>query len=165
MGGDLLIIAVLLLAALVLMLLEVLTPSFGILAVGAIGAMVTAVVMAFQINVLFGFVMVVAVLVGAPAYLVWLVKVLPNTSLGRRLFLRKAPGATGAGTPEAETLKGLVGRTGRAETALRPSGAVRIGGRRFDGVAESGMIDKDETIKVIRAAGTDVIVRRVEPRN
>ena len=163
MAGTIATIAALLLAGLVLLLLEVLTPAFGMLAAGAIAALVAAIWVCFTISPSLGMVMIVVVVVGVPTYLVYLVKVLPRTPLGRRLFLRKAPKGTGDGTPEAEELRRLIGRTGKAETALRPSGAVRIDGRRLVAVAESSMIEKDATVKVVGAGGTELIVRLIKP--
>jgi len=163
MGGTIATIVALLLAGLVLLLLEVLTPAFGLLAAGAIAALAAAVWVSFTLSSELGMVMIVAAVVGVPAYLVCLVKVLPKTRLGRRLFLRKAAKATGQGTPEAGELKRLIGRTGRAETPLRPSGAVRIDGRRLIAIAESGMIEQDTTVRVIGAGGTELIVRPIKP--
>jgi len=165
MGETIAIIIALIFAALVLLLLEILTPSFGVLAAMAIAALAAAVYFGFTIHSTLGVVMILAMLVGIPVYLVYLVKVLPKTPLGRRLFLRNRKASPGEGTPEAVHLLALVGKTGTAETLLRPSGSVRIDGQRVDAIAESGMIEKDTPVKVIRARGTDVIVRVAETKN
>jgi membrane-bound serine protease (ClpP class) len=104
--------------------------------------------------------MLIAVVVLTPAYLYFLVKWLPNTPLGRRLFLRQTRAGRGEGTPEARDLAKLVGSAAVAETDLRPSGTIRVDGRRVVALAEGDMIEKGEQVKVIRSAGSNVIVRR-----
>ena len=154
------IIIGLLIAAVILLLLEVLTPSFGLLACLAIAALGAAVWQAFTINSLFGGLLVIAILILIPVYLTFMVHLLPKTPLGKRLFLKKAPSADAAATPETETLDSLVGKTAVTETMLRPSGAIRIDGKRIIALSESGLIRKGKTVKIIRAAGTNVIVRK-----
>jgi len=89
-------------------------------------------------------------------------KTLPKTGLGRRMGLRREAVQAGEGTPEAEDLSRYIGRVTTAETLLRPSGFVRIDGNRIVAEAESGLIEKGRQVKVIRAGGTSVTVRKVE---
>jgi len=162
MTGTLLLIIVLLLAAMALIVVEICTPFFGLLGVAAVGCVCWAVYLAYTINGVFGLVMTVAGVVGLPVYIVAAVKVLPKTPLGDRLHLGREKVPVGEGTPEAEDLSRLVGRKTTAETVLRPSGAIRIDGRRIVAQAESGMIEKGAEVKIIRAAGNRVIVRSIE---
>jgi len=55
-----------------------------------------------------------------------------------------------------------VGRTGMAETLLRPSGAIRVDGKRIIALSESGIITKGQPVKVVRAGGSNVIVRKAD---
>ncbi len=160
--SDASMIIVMLVVAAVMFLLEVCTPSFGILASVGVCAIGGAIYYAFRINSVVGFLVLLGSLIGTPFYLYFMVRLLPNTPLGRRLFLKQAKDATRGATPEADELAELVGKTGVAESSLRPSGTIRIDGRRFVGMAEHEMIDKGEKIKVIKAGGTDVVVRRTE---
>jgi len=162
MGGAILLIVVLILAAMVLFVLEIVTPLFGLLGALALGAMAGAVWQAFGIHPVFGWTLAVILLVLTPVYLVLLVKWLPRTSLGRSVFLRvRGESRSGQGTPEAQKYAALVGRTGMAETILRPSGTVRIDRQRLIALSESGVIQKGRRVKVISAAGTNIIVREV----
>jgi len=162
MGTRILLIVAMIVAALFLLLLEVLTPVFGLLAAMALVAMAAAVWLGFTISPVLGIVMIVALAVGIPVYLVALVRALPRLPGARRLFLFKVSSSgQGDGTPEASGLKDLIGRTGRALTPLRPSGMVRIDAQRVNAVAESGMIDSGAEVRVISAGGTEVVVRRI----
>lgn len=160
--GTAALIALLILAAMVLFLLEILTPSFGLLAVMGIASLVMAAWKAFSINPVVGWVLTLVMIVLIPIYLFLLVKWLPNTPLGKRIFLHKADSAEGEGTPQAQEYESLVGKSGVTETPLHPSGAVRIDGKRVIALAESGMIEKGCSVTVIKAAGTNVIVRKTD---
>ncbi len=154
-------IVILLIAACVMFLLEVCTPSFGILALLGIAAEGVAVFYGFRIGQGVGFIVLLSAIIGTPVYLYFMVKLLPNTPLGKKLFLKDAPDATNEATPEANELAQLIGQTGKAECDLRPSGTVRVNGRRVVALAEREMIDKGQKIRVIKARGTEVIVRQV----
>lgn len=158
------IIIALIVAGMVLLLLEILTPTFGILIAMGIAALAASVVLCFRESFVAGVVLLLALVVAMPVYLVVLVKWLPKSPLGKRLFLRRAK-EPGTGVPEAAEHEALVGKTGVAETLLRPSGAVRIEGRRVIASAESGMVQKGQRIKAIRAEGMNLIVRLDEPES
>lgn len=55
----------------------------------------------------------------------------------------------------------LIGREGTAATVLRPSGKVRIDNEMYDGVSESGFIDKGTPVKVIRFENAQVYVQTI----
>jgi len=160
--GSLLTIVLLVLAAMVLVLLEVLTPSFGLLAMGAVGAIVAAVYVAFAYSVWLGYMLLVVVAVFGPIYVAFMVRLLPKTPLGRRLFLSRPPDATGQAAPEADIYHEMIGLTGTAETLLRPGGMVRIRSKRIPARAEVGVIEKDTPIVVVGADSMNVIVRKAD---
>jgi len=159
--GEILLVFVLVALTMVLILLEILTPSLGLLTIMAVGSLVAAVVTAFSIDPIFGWVIALSCLVIIPVYVVVLVKRLPTSALGRKVFLGRAREALSEGTPKAAGLEALVGVEGVAATALRPVGKVRINGQRIDARAENAMIDVGAPVRVIDATGTEVIVREV----
>ncbi len=159
---PLMIVLLLLVAAMVLALLEILTPSFGLLTAAALGAVFAAIYMAFGYATWLGYVLLPIVVVGGVCYLSFVVHILPKTPLGKRMFLSRAPDATGQGTPEADTYDEMIGKTGTAVTLLRPAGMVRIEARRLPAHAETGMIEKDSTIVVVGADSMNVIVRKAD---
>jgi len=159
---TILLIVVLVVVAMALIVVEICTPMFGLLAVLALGAVGWAVYLCYSINGVAGIVGTIVAIVALPVYSVAAVKIIPKTPLGRRLRLRRARVARGQGTPEASDLGKYVGRTTTARSILRPSGVVRLDGKRLVAQAESGLIEKGKTVKVIRATGTHVVVREVE---
>jgi len=159
---TILLIIVLILAALILIVVEICTPTLGLLGLVALGCLIGAAWVAFTISSVFGFVLIGLFLVGMPVFLYWAVKVIPNTPFGQRLALRRKPAKPGEGTPEADDLAQFVGIETTTETVLRPSGTVRVEGRRIIAQTESDFIEKGVKVKIIRAAGTHVIVRELE---
>ena len=160
--GPIALIVALIIAGLVLLMLEILTPSFGLLAASAVAALCGAVWMCYTIDGRLALAVLVALLVAVPCYLVFMVRWLPTTSLGQHLFLKRAPRGEGEGVPDADEMQAMVGQTGTAETLLRPSGAIRIDGKRIIALSESGIIPKGQSVKVVRAGGSNVIVRKAD---
>ncbi len=163
-GSNLVYMVVLLAIAALFFVVEVCTPTFGIMAFAAVAAEIAALVFAFSISPGFGLLMLVACLIGTPAYLYFMVKVLPKTPLGRLLVLSEGRKADREGTPETDRLGALVGKRGVALGPLRPVGKVRVDGATWDARTERGMIQKGTDIEVIKASGTDVVVRTAPAR-
>ena len=160
--GTILLIVLLVAAALVIAMLEILTPSLGILGTVAAACAALAIYTAWKESAVYGIGLLVAIGVMAPVYLVFMVRWLPTTAIGQRLFLSRLAVDAGEGTPEADVLEQMVGKTGQAETMLRPSGAVRIDGQRVVALSENGTIKKGQSVVVLRAAGTNLVVRAAE---
>jgi membrane-bound serine protease (ClpP class) len=162
MAGTIALILVLLLAALLLFAAEICTPTFGVLGVAGLACLAGMVYLCFSINPLLGIVVVVGLIFLIPTYLYLMVKYLPRTPLGRILQLRTRTAEPGEGTPVADAEESLIGRTAVAETILRPSGAIRIDGRRVHATAETGFIAKGAKVKVVGTVGMNVVVREVQ---
>ena len=160
--GTIALIALLILAALLIAMMEVLTPSLGILGTVAAVCAAGAIWLAWKESSAFGIGLLIAVIIVTPVYIVFMVRWLPTTSIGQRLFLKRAAVDAGEGTPEAGALEQMVGKTGLTETVLRPSGAVRIDNQRVIALSESGTIQKGATVVVLRADGANLIVRAAE---
>ncbi len=60
-----------------------------------------------------------------------------------------------------ETREDLVGQIAVTLTALRPSGTIVLGDERIDVVSEGAFIDKDEQVKIVKAEGSRIVVRKV----
>ena len=162
LGGTVILIVVLALAAMALIATEICTPMFGLLAVLALGCAGVAVWLCFTINGVVGIVGTIVAILGLPVYSLAAVKYIPQTALGRAILLKREPVQQGEATPEADELARLVGRKTVADTVLRPSGMVRVDGRRIVAQAESGMIEKGQSVRIIKAGGNHVVVRRID---
>lgn len=57
--------------------------------------------------------------------------------------------------------KGLIGKEGTAFTVLRPSGKVKIDGKIYDAVANLGIIDRGDTVIVVKAESAQLYVEKM----
>jgi len=147
-------------AALVLVVLELLLPTHGILAVLCALTAVAACGYAFWIDSVFGLIASILVLLASPLVLWLAVRIYPNTFMGKRVMLqRPAPGTTQSFAREQAALEKLLGQRGVAVTVLRPAGMAEIGGHRIDVSAEAGVIDPGTAVVVVKVTGLLVIVR------
>jgi len=55
----------------------------------------------------------------------------------------------------------LIGKSGFAQTPLRPVGNVCVDNQKYQAISESGFIEKDTPISVISVRNNDLIVRRL----
>lgn len=145
-------------ASLLLIVVEVFVPSGGLIAITAgIAALVGVISLLFRYDPWWGLMGLIALMVIGPAALGFALKVWPNTPLGRKMLLGdttedQLEAQRQQERSERDALQALVGAEGVAMTDLRPVGAVRIDGTRYDALAEVGVI----------AAGTKVRVTKVE---
>ena len=153
----------LLLTGFILLFLEIITPTFGVLAAAAVTAMCMVIWQCFSISTLWGMISLISLLILVPVYLTVLVKLLPKTPLAGRLFLKSARAGRGDAVPDADSLDELIGKSGVAETLLRPAGMVRIDGRRVSALAEGDLIAEGQAVHIVRISGSDVIVRSDAP--
>ncbi len=154
-------IIALIIAGLLFLGLEFITPTFGVLAFFAVASFIGAIWLGFTISPLAGVLLIVGLLIGVPLWLLFVVRFLPKSPLSRKLFLKQAPKEPGAGIPESDKYNSLVGKIGTAETTLRPTGAVRVDGERIIASAESDMIEDGAQVKVIEASSMNIVVREV----
>lgn len=155
------IIVVLILAALVFILFEILTTTFGLLTAMTLISLGAAIWQAWMISPTFGVILSIAAVVLMPPYIVLLVRWLPRMPMGKKLFLENVPDSTAASLPETPHYEKLVGQVGIAETLMRPAGAIRVAGRRIPAMAESGVIEKGAQVKVVAAGEQNLVVRRI----
>jgi len=90
-----------------------------------------------------------------------IVRFLPETRLWRNLSLQTEMSSS-KGHVASVDLSFAIGRTGFAESVLRPSGIVRIDGARMDAISQGGYIQAGTKVKVLRLEGGSIVV---EPYN
>lgn len=159
--ADPLWIAVLLLAGLVIMVLEVFIPSGGVLGFLSVVSLVSAVTMAFMTRGAAAGVAVLAVVCGAvPLVLGAAFRVFPRTPLGRRVL--PPPPAPEDVVPDVERrrqLRGLVGRAGRAAADMLPWGQISLDGTVHEAVSDGGAIGAGMEVEVVGVQGAALVVR------
>ncbi len=151
------IVATLLIVGALLLVAEVFLP--GMIA-GAIGLLCLGigVVLSFTyfgVNV--GASVTVGVLAGLAVGTILWFRYFPETKFAKRFISEGKIGDTAI----SDERRALLGRAGVALTDLRPSGTVKIDGRRVDVVTEGQMIDKDTPVTVVAIEGLRVVVRAV----
>ena len=155
-------------AGLGLILLEMLViPGFGIVGLGGIGFMLYGLYLLLLPDVPVGEEIMeqamdgfIIGLIGAAIGLVLLIRLMMKTKFWDQLtspdIQKKEDGYSN--TQGWETLDGL---TGVADTALHPSGWVKIGEQRVFVVSEGGFIDQGKEITVLSVDGNRVLVREL----
>lgn len=152
-------------------ILELFVPSGGIFAVLCGAATIASVVAMFLFSPVMGLLLLVAYVIVGPIALWWGIRVWEQSPVGRKLILdaeldTAIPNeAASRGEPSEETtstpLASFVGRTGIADSSLRPVGFVKIDGHRMDAIAEGDLIESGEAIEVVEAYDNQLKVRSV----
>ena len=154
MNPLILVILIQLVAAAVL-IAEVIIPSgglLGILAAGLIGYSLYTVFTDVSVNA--GYVFLIADVVALPVIVLAGLKMLAKSPAALRTELSSSAGVTS----QSADLETYLGKTGLAETNLRPSGIALIEDRRVDVVSRGEYIDKGAEIVVAAVTGNQIIV-------
>ena len=151
----------LLLFGIALAMLEILIPSGGILGLLSGAAIIASLVLAFGVNNATGVVFLAAVVVLVPVVIISGFKIFPKTPIGRRIILSPAvesEAQRGSAGVADKDYGHLLGKKGKAVTALRPSGIAEIEGQRYSVVAEGELIDDDTDVVVVQVEGNSIVV-------
>jgi membrane-bound serine protease (ClpP class) len=153
------IYAILLLAlGLAFVIAEVLIPSFGALSILATVSIVGAIALAFNESTELGLRFLVVTALSLPAAILFALKVLPRSPLGRRMVARGLSFESVATTDPRDLLP--LGTEGPIEAACRPAGMARLAGRRVDVVTRGEWIEAGERVRVVEVEGNRVVVAR-----
>jgi membrane-bound ClpP family serine protease len=147
--------------ALTLFFIEIFVPSGGVLGVLSVLCAMAGIVVLFKINTTLGLVGAIVCVAAVPVLIMVAIKLWPNTPVGRWISIPDMPSRTMMPSDEEADTDGvptqqnrsdkhyLVGKTGIAQTDLRPVGVCRIDDRKEPCVAVGGMIVAGTPIKVI----------------
>ncbi len=142
-------------------------PGFGVAGISGIIFVITGLTISLLDNSYFDFEGVTSADSGKAALTVlmglglsFIVMIWLSHRIGNKnsLFRRVALNTDLEESFSSPSLDNLVGKEGKAATVLRPSGKVDIDGVYYDGVSESGFIEKGSTVKVIRFENAQVYV-------
>ena len=145
------------LAGVLLIIVEILLPTVGLLAGLGVAAMLYSIVLALggDIGALaaLGIALVLSII-----FFLLIVSRLPSSKLWNKVVLQKSS-RTEEGYVSAAERAELVGKTGEVLTELRPSGTARIDGCLVDVISEGAFIQKGKSIVVLSVNGSRVVVR------
>lgn len=144
-------------------------PGFGWAGIVAVTSIVAATFLAMinsfstwgDVAMAAGMIAVTAGIVTSAFYL--LVRHMPASPRWHGIFLSDATDKA-LGYIAGEVRQELVGEEGVALTDLRPAGTARIGGERFDVVAEGGWVTKGQRVRVIRSEVYRLVVEPMDDR-
>lgn len=145
----------------ILLVFEIFIPSLGLLTAMALLCLAGGIYLFFEISPTAGWVGVWTAIVLIPVVWVIVYKLLPKTKLGRVLELKKVEQAMG-GIPDQKHLDTLVGKSGVVLSPLRPVGMCEFDGKKVVCVSETGFVEKQTPVKVIRVEGNKITVRNIE---
>jgi membrane-bound ClpP family serine protease len=153
--GDLAIFGI----GIVLLILEMVIPSFGILSVlGAIclfGGVMLASSDPQQASISLGIAFFLAIVIVAISF-----KYLQHRGTWSRFILREQL-TTDKGFTSNPNKMNYLGKQGEALTPLRPAGTAQIDGQRIDVVTDGSFISRGKPVEVVQVEGTRVVVREI----
>lgn len=153
-------------AAFITLALEVFVPSAGLISIISGALAIAGVVCFWRVSPVWGVTSLVALMILAPLAIAFLLRVWPETYVGRKMILgddaderERAESARASGAAERTE---LLGRTGVAITDMHPVGMVRIGDERIEASSEHGAIDEGARVRVTAVEGRRVVVRAID---
>ena len=145
------------LAGVLMIIVEILLPTVGLLAGLGVAAMLYSIVLALGGDIGALAALGIALVISIVLFLL-IVSRLPSSKLWNKIVLQKSD-RTEEGYVSAMEEKGLIGKTGEVLTELRPAGTARIDGRPVDVISEGAFIQKGKRIVVLSVNGSRVVVR------
>ena len=145
---------ILLVFALLLFVLEIMNPGFGLPGIAGIVLLAADVLITahtLQEALLYGLIAVLIVL----AFLLIGARFISKGKMPKSLVLSQNEEEYRS----SEDLSALVGATGKAVTVLRPAGMAELAGRKLDVVTRGEFLEKDSLVEVVEAAGGRIVVR------
>jgi len=152
------------LASAALLVAEVFVPSGGLLSVCSFACLAGGIVIFFNYSTVAGWIGIIIAIIMIPTVLILAYRIFPKTRFGKAVTLTPPKRELGDAIPDTDRLKELLGQTGVVLSDLRPVGMCDFSGRRVECVAETGYIEKDGKVTVIRVEGTQLTVRMVEKK-
>ena len=145
------------LACVLMIIVEILLPTVGLLAGLGVAAMLYSIVLALGGDIGALAALGIALVISIVLFLL-IVSRLPSSKLWNKIVLQKSS-RTEEGYVSAEEQLDIVGKVGEVLTELRPSGTARIDGRPVDVISEGTFIQKGKQIVVLSVNGSRVVVR------
>ncbi len=140
----------------VLLIIELTIPEFGIFGISGLIAMFIGIILAAPSVRQGVFSLLISILAGIIAIPIF-IKVFGKSKFMNRLVLAHSE-TVAMGYVHTAAKNDMVGKTGLALSVLRPSGKILVDGIRTDAIAEGEFIDSGTRIKVVHVEGSKIIV-------
>ena len=143
---------------LVLLIIEIFIPGFGIIGVSGIIMILLGII--FAAPTPGQGILNLGIAVAATAVLIpILVKIFGGPKLFRHLVLHESETVDKGYVNQAEnSLSELLGKSGETITPLRPTGTILVGGKRLDAISEGSYLPNGIKIRVVEVQGTKIVV-------
>lgn len=146
-----------------IVVLELFVPSAGILGVVAAVLFISGIVTGFLHSLQMGTALLLVTTLCLPILFAVLVKVWPNTPIGRRILIGRMKEEDVLPLGESYQLDSLVGQKGIARTKMLPSGMIKIGDQTYDAVSDGFAIEEGQRIKVVAIRMNRIMVQPFDP--
>jgi membrane-bound ClpP family serine protease len=153
------IAALSLLFGVLMVILEMFIPGFGIPGITRVILLILGISMTAR-TVAEGLFLIFIILAVLGVNLIFVLRSVTKGKLAKTLVLNDSLNKE-AGFSGTDDLSCYLGREGVAHTVLRPAGAADFGGVKLDVVTEAEYLAKGTKVKVIKVEGRRVVVREV----
>lgn len=151
--------AVVLILGLILMVVEIFTPGFGVAGGTGLLLLVAGIIMTAR-NAFEAMVMVILLLLVIAVVVVFILRSARKGILAKKMILWSAAQKE-QGYRAGATKEEWLGRIGTAITILRPAGSAEFEGERLDVVSQGTFIPAGTKVQIVRVEGRRVVVRAV----
>ena len=143
----------------IFIIVEILTPTIGILAGIGIVAIFYSLILAMGGDINAMYMMVISLVIAILIFAI-IIKKLPSSKLWKKIILTNTSSSE-QGYVSNKDYSCYLHKEGIVLTDLRPAGSVNIEGNVLDVVSEGSFITKGEKIRVIKIEGMRIIVRKI----
>lgn len=138
----------------ILLLIELLTPGFGVPGIAGIVFILIGCYNALKVSLFLG----IAVSLASILTVILFFRIFAKSPVWRKIRLDVKEDKE-KGFISAKDLSYLLNKTGTAITILRPCGIALIEGKRINVTADGRFIDRDKKVKVVKVEGNTVVVK------
>ena len=143
----------------ILIIIEMLTPTVGILAGAGVVAIFYSMILAMGGDISAMFMMAISLVISIAVFAL-IVKRLPTSKLWSKFVLTNSTSSVKGYVSSADNSPYLH-KEGEVLSELRPAGTILIDGKPVDVVSEGAFINKGEKVRVVKVEGMRIIVRKI----
>jgi membrane-bound serine protease (ClpP class) len=143
----------------ILLLIELFTPTFGVVGLSGIILIITGCYLAVTLHsVIAGITLSLSSLI----IIIASIKLFPKTRIAKSMRLSLSQDKASGYNSADDSLKYFMGKEGVAVTILRPSGTAIIDGKKVDVITEGIFMPEGSKVRVMLVEGSRVVVKSVE---